>query len=78
MFSRRLRTRAKRSSSTPWKEERGAASSPRGADVLKKLKDRRVEEYIDICVLVLCAIIVVALAVRVLPEDGGPSGADRP
>lgn len=35
--------------------------------MLKKLKDRRGEGYIDICVLVLCAMLVVALAVKVFP-----------
>jgi hypothetical protein len=35
--------------------------------VLKKLKDGRGEGYIDICVLVLCAMLVVALAVKVFP-----------
>ena len=31
------------------------------------LKSRRAEGYIDICILVLCAMLVIALAVRVLP-----------
>lgn len=35
--------------------------------MLKKLKDRRGEGYIDICVLVLCAMLVIALAVQVFP-----------
>ena len=35
--------------------------------MLKKLKGRRGEGYIDICVLVLCAMLVVALAVKVFP-----------
>lgn len=35
--------------------------------MLKKLKDRRGEGYIDICVLVLCAMLVVALAIKVFP-----------
>lgn len=35
--------------------------------MLKKLKDRRGEGYIDICVLVLCAMLIVALAVKVFP-----------
>jgi hypothetical protein len=35
--------------------------------VLKALKSRRGEGYIDACVLVLCAMLVVALAVRVFP-----------
>ena len=35
--------------------------------MLKKLKDGRGEGYIDICVLVLCAMLVVALAVKVFP-----------
>jgi len=35
--------------------------------VLKKLKDRRGEGYIDVCVLVLCAMLVIALAVKVFP-----------
>ncbi len=34
---------------------------------MKKLKDRRGEGYIDICVLVLCAMLVIALAVQVFP-----------
>ena len=33
----------------------------------KIVKDQRGEGYIDICVLVLCAILVIALAVKVLP-----------
>lgn len=35
--------------------------------MLKKLKDRRGEGYIDVCVLVLCAMLVIALAVQVFP-----------
>jgi hypothetical protein len=35
--------------------------------MLKKLKARRGEGYIDVCVLILCAILVIALAVKVLP-----------
>lgn len=35
--------------------------------MLKALKSRRGEGYIDVCVLVLCAMLVVALAVTVLP-----------
>ena len=35
--------------------------------MLKTLKSRRGEGYIDICILVLCAMLVVALTVRVLP-----------
>ena len=35
--------------------------------MLKKLKGRRGEGYIDVCVLVLCAMLVVALAVKVFP-----------
>jgi hypothetical protein len=35
--------------------------------MLKILKSRRGEGYIDICVLVLCAMLVIALAVRVFP-----------
>ena len=31
------------------------------------LKGRRAEGYIDVCILVLCAMLVIALAVRVLP-----------
>lgn len=31
------------------------------------LKSRRAEGYIDVCILVLCAMLVIALAVRVLP-----------
>ena len=31
------------------------------------LKSRRAEGYIDICILMLCAMLVIALAVRVLP-----------
>lgn len=31
------------------------------------LKNERGEGYIDTCVLVLCAVLVIALAVRVLP-----------
>jgi hypothetical protein len=33
----------------------------------KILKSNRGEGYIDVCVLVLCAVLVIALAVRVLP-----------
>lgn len=33
----------------------------------KILKSKRGEGYIDVCVLVLCAILVIALAVKVLP-----------
>ena len=35
--------------------------------MLKALKTRRGEGYIDVVVLVLCAMLVIALAVRVLP-----------
>jgi len=35
--------------------------------VLKALKSKRGEGYIDVCVLVLCAMLVIALAVRVFP-----------
>jgi hypothetical protein len=35
--------------------------------VLKKLKSKRGEGYIDVAVLVLCAMLVVALAVKVFP-----------
>lgn len=35
--------------------------------MLKALKSRRGEGYIDVCVLVLCAMLVVALEVTVLP-----------
>lgn len=36
--------------------------------MLKKIfKNRRGEGYIDVCVLVLCAMLVIALAVQVLP-----------
>jgi hypothetical protein len=31
------------------------------------LKSRRAEGYIDVCILVLCAMLIIALAVRVLP-----------
>ena len=31
------------------------------------LRSRRGEGYIDVCVLVLCAMLVIALAVQVLP-----------
>ena len=33
----------------------------------KILKSKRGEGYIDVCVLVLCAVLVIVLAVRVLP-----------
>ena len=33
----------------------------------KILKSKRGEGYIDVCILVLCAVLVIALAVRVLP-----------
>jgi hypothetical protein len=35
--------------------------------VLKILRSRRGEGYIDVCVLVLCAMLVIALGVRVFP-----------
>ena len=35
--------------------------------MLKALKSKRGEGYIDVCVLVLCAMLVIALAVRVFP-----------
>jgi hypothetical protein len=35
--------------------------------VLKLLKSKRGEGYIDVCVLVLCAVLVIALAVKVFP-----------
>ena len=36
--------------------------------MLKKiLKSRRGEGYIDVCVLVLCAMLVIALAIKILP-----------
>ena len=35
--------------------------------MLRSLKSRRGEGYIDVAVLVLCAMLVIALAVRVLP-----------
>ena len=34
--------------------------------MLKLLKSKRGEGYIDVCVLVLCAMLVIALAVQVL------------
>ncbi len=38
-----------------------------GDDVLKALKNNRGEGYIDVVVLVLCAMLVIALAVKVFP-----------
>ena len=39
-----------------------------GDAVLKKiLRSRRGEGYLDVCILVLCAMLVIALAVRVFP-----------
>ena len=42
-----------------------------GAHVLKRLQevlhDKRAEGYVDVVVLVLCAVLVLALAMRVLP-----------
>lgn len=35
--------------------------------MLKLLKSKRGEGYVDVCVLVLCAMLVIALAVQVLP-----------
>lgn len=35
--------------------------------MLRLLKSKRGEGYIDVCVLVLCAMLVIALAVQVLP-----------
>jgi hypothetical protein len=35
--------------------------------LVKIIKSRRGEGYIDVCVLVLCAVLVIALAVRVFP-----------
>ncbi len=35
--------------------------------MLKKLKSKRGEGYIDVAVLVLCAVLVIALAVKVFP-----------
>ena len=35
--------------------------------MLKLLKSKRGEGYIDVCVLVLCAVLVIALAVKVFP-----------
>ncbi len=35
--------------------------------MLKLLKSKRGEGYIDVCILVLCAMLVIALAVQVLP-----------
>lgn len=35
--------------------------------MLNRLKSKRGEGYIDVCVLVLCAMLVIALAVQVLP-----------
>jgi len=35
--------------------------------VREKLKARRGEGYIDVCVLILCAMLVIALAIEVLP-----------
>ena len=35
--------------------------------MLKLLKSKRGEGYIDVCVLVLCSMLVIALAVQVLP-----------
>ena len=45
----------------------------RGGDKLiaKLFRERRGEGYIDVCVLVLCAMLVVALAVRVLSGCNG-------
>ena len=38
-----------------------------GGAMRKRLKKRRGEGYIDICVLVVCAMLVIAFALRVLP-----------
>ena len=35
--------------------------------MLKLLKSKRGEGYIDVCVLVLCAMLVIALAVKIMP-----------
>jgi hypothetical protein len=35
--------------------------------MLKKLKARRGDGYIDVCVLILCVMLVITLAVKVLP-----------
>ena len=35
--------------------------------MLKLLKSKRGEGYIDVCVLVLCSVLVIALAVKVFP-----------
>ena len=46
-------------------------AGPRDGHMLKRIgmlwKDRRGEGYVDVIVLVLCAVLVIALAVRVLP-----------
>ena len=39
-----------------------------GDAVLKKiLRSKRGEGYLDVCILVLCAMLVIALAVRIFP-----------
>ncbi len=43
------------------------ASRAGGEDALKMLKNRRGEGYIDVVVLVLCVMLVIAVAVSVLP-----------
>lgn len=49
-------------------QERGSDFRRGGNHVLKRiLRSRRGEGYIDVCVLVLCAMLVIALAVQVLP-----------
>ena len=33
------------------------------------LRSRRGEGYIDVCVLVICAMLVIALAVKIMPQS---------
>lgn len=38
-----------------------------GKRIKRMLQDNRGEGYVDVCILILCAMLVIALAVRVLP-----------
>ena len=51
----------------PQMEQETSPPEQGGEAMLKLLKSKRGEGYIDVCVLVLCAVLVIALAVRVLP-----------
>lgn len=52
---------------TSWAKPDGNPTGRGDADVLEKLGNKRGEGYIDVAVLVFCAMLVLALAVKLFP-----------